>query len=107
MLNNRDIKDKYALALINKFNALQEKIETHTSNDEYEKFIIAHLEATAECIPTKPRTKPRVPLEKLRVSEKRADLKSASKCNRNNPTNINALKIKKAQNELTNAYLKE
>ena len=28
-------------------------------------------------------------------------------CNRRNPTNINAEKLKKVQNELTNVYLKE
>ena len=37
---------------------------------------------------------------------KRADVKTASKCNWKNPTNINALKFK-AQNELANVYLKE
>ena len=39
--------------------------------------------------------------------EKRADMKTASKGNRKNPTNTNALKLKKAQNELANIYLKE
>ena len=34
-------------------------------------------------------------------------MKTASKCNRKNPTNINALKLKKAQNKLANIYLKE
>ena len=34
-------------------------------------------------------------------------MKTASKCNRKNPTNTNALKLKKAQNELANIYLKE
>ena len=34
-------------------------------------------------------------------------METASKCNRSNLTNINALKLKKAQNELTNIYLKE
>ena len=34
-------------------------------------------------------------------------MKTASKCNRKNPTNTNALKLKKAQNELANTYLKE
>ena len=29
------------------------------------------------------------------------------KCNRKDPTNTNALKLKKAQNELANIYLKE
>ena len=34
-------------------------------------------------------------------------MKTASKCYRNNPTNTNALKLKKAQNELAGIYLKE
>ena len=34
-------------------------------------------------------------------------MKTASKCNRRNPTNTNALKFKKAQNELATIYLKE
>ena len=34
-------------------------------------------------------------------------MKTTSKFNRRNPTNINALKLKKAQNELVNVYLKE
>ena len=34
-------------------------------------------------------------------------MKTASKCNRKNPTNTNVLKLKKAQNELANIILKE
>ena len=34
-------------------------------------------------------------------------MKTASKCNRRNPTNTNALKLKKAQKEFANIYLKE
>ena len=106
-LNNRNIRDKYALALRNKFDALQ-KTETHTLNDKYENFVNALLElSAAEGIPTKQRAKPRVPWETLAVRKKCADVKTASKCNRKNPTNINALKLKKAQNELANIYLKE
>ena len=37
-----NIRDKYALALRNKFDALEEKTETHTPNDEYENFVNAH-----------------------------------------------------------------
>ena len=107
LLNNRDIKDKYAFVLRNKFDALQEKTETRTPNDEYENFVNVHLEAAAECIPTKQRAKPRVSWETLAVRKKRTDVKTASKCNRKNPTNTNALKLKKAQNELANIYLKE
>ena len=95
------IRDKYALTLRNKFDALSEKKETHTPNDEYENFVIAHLEAAAECMPTKQRAKPRI------LWKKRADVKTASKCNRKNPTNIIVPKLKKAQNELTNVFLKE
>ena len=102
-----DIRDKYVIALRNKFDALQEKIETRTLNDEYENFVNTHLEAAAEYIPTKQRTKSRVPWETLVVREKHVDVKTATKCNRKNPTNTNALKLKKARNELANINLKE
>ena len=55
----------------------------------------------------KQKAKLRVLWETLTVREKRTDVKTASKCNRKNQTNTNALKLKKAQNELTNMYLKE
>ena len=92
LLNNQDIWDKYVIALRNKFDALLEKTETRTPNDEYENFVNAHLEAAAKYIPTRHRTKSRVPWETLEVKEKHADVKTASKCNRKNP---NALKLKK------------
>ena len=76
-------------------------------NDEYENFVNAHHEATVNCIPTKPRTKYRVPWETLAVREKPADVKTASKCYRKNPRNTNFHKLKKAQNELASIYLKE
>ena len=83
-------------------------LKTPTLNREYENFVNAHLEAAAECIPTKQIVKPRVPWGgALAVRKKRADVKTASTCNRRNPTNINALKLKKAQKELANIYLKE
>ena len=107
LLNNKDIRDEYVIVLRNKFDAQQEKTETHTPNDDYENFVNAHLEAAAKYIPIKHRTKSRVQGEPLAVREKRADMKTASKCNRKNPTNTNALKLKKAQNEFANIYLKE
>ena len=87
LLNNRDIRDKYALELRNRFETLQEKTEKVTPNDEYENFVEAHLEAASKCIPTKPRTKYRVPWETSEVREKRALVKTASKSYRKNPTN--------------------
>ena len=107
LLNNRDIRDKYALELRNRFETLQEKTEKGTSNDEYENFVEAHLEAASKCIPTKPRTKYRVPWETLAVREKRALVKTAFKGYRKNPTNTNARKLEKAQYQLAGIYLKE
>ena len=107
LLNNRDIRDKYALTLRNKFDARQERTETHTLNDEYENFVHSHLETAAEYIPNKQRGKPRVSWETLAANKKCVDAKATSKCNRKNPTNTNALKLKKPQNELANIYLKE
>ena len=107
LLNNRDITDKYTLALRNKYDALQEQKNTHNPNEEYENFVNTQLEVAAEFIPTKQRTKYRVPGETLAVREKRADVKTASKCTRKNPSNTNALKLKKAQKELANICRRE
>ena len=79
LLNNRDIRDKYVLELRNRYETLQERAEKSTPNDEYENFVNAHLEAAAKCIPTKLKTKYRVPWETLAVREKRALVKTASK----------------------------
>ena len=56
---------------------------------------------------SKQRTKYRVPWETLAFREKQEDVKTVSKCNRKKPTHTNALKLKKAQNELANIYVKE
>ena len=95
LLNNKDIRDKYVIALRNKFDALQEKTETHTPNDEYVNFVNAHLEAAPKYIRTKYRTKSRIPWKTLAVKQKRVDVKTAFKYNRRSATNTNALKLKK------------
>ena len=107
LLNNKDVRDKYVLDLRNRFETLQEKTEKSTPNDEYENFVNAHLEAAAKYIPTKIKTKYRVPWETLAVREKRALVKTASKNYRKNPTNTNALKLKTAQYQLAGIYIKE
>ena len=99
LLNNSDINDKYTLILRNIFDALSEISETPTPNDDYEKFV--HTEEATECILTKQRAKPCVQWEILAIGKKHADVKTASLCNRRNPTNTNAQKLKMAQNELT------
>ena len=45
--------------------------------------------------------------KQLAVREKRALVKTASKNNRKNPTNTNALKLKTAQYQLAGVYIKE
>ena len=65
------------------------------------------MRAAAKCIPTKPRTKYRVPWETLAVREKRALVKTASKSYQKKPTNTNAQKLEKGQYQLTGIYLKE
>ena len=102
LLNHRDIRDKYVLKLRNRF-----KTEKGTLNDEYENSVNVHLEVAAKCIPTKLKTKYRIPWEMLAVGEKHAHRKTASKSYQKNPTNTNALKLKKAQNQLAGIYLKE
>ena len=67
LLNNRDIRYKYTLTLRDKFDAIQEISETPTPNNNYEDFVNAYLKASAECIPTNERAKPRVPWETLVV----------------------------------------
>ena len=104
LLNNRDIRDKCVLELSNRFETLQEKTEKGTPNDEYENFVNAHPETAAKCIPTKPRTKYRVPWETLAVRKKRAHVKTASKSYRKNQTNKCP---KKAQYQFAGIYLKE
>ena len=94
LLNNRDIRDKYVLELRNRFETLQEKTEKSTPNDEYENFVNAHLEAAAKCIPTKLKTKYRVPWETLAVREKRALVKTDSKNYKKKPNKHKCLKTK-------------
>ena len=99
--NNIDISNKYMVTVRNKFNTLLKISETLILNDEYENFINAHMEAAAECIPTKPRPKCRVPWETLTVRKKRDNMQTASLCNKRNQTNANAQKLKNAQRDLT------
>ena len=94
LLNNRDIRDKYVLEFRNRFETLQEKTEKSTPNDEYENFVNAHLEAAVKCIPTKLKTKYRVPWETLAVREKRARVKTAPKNYRKKPNKHKCLKTK-------------
>ena len=54
---------------------------------------VPHVEAAAECIPTKLRTKCRVTWESLGVRKKRDSIKIASLLNKRNPTNANLQKL--------------
>ena len=58
-------------------------------------------------IPTKPRTKYRVPWETIAVKEKRVPVITATKSYRKKPINTNARKLEKAQYQLVGIYVKE
>ena len=94
LLNNKDIRDKYVLELRNRFETQQEKTEKSTPNDEYENFVNAHLEAAAKYIPTKIKTKYRVPWETLAVREKRALVKNSLQKLSKKPNKHKCLKTK-------------
>ena len=73
---------------------LQEKTEKSTPNDEYENFVNAHLEAAAKCIPTKHKTKYRVPWETLAVREKPCTSENSLQKLSKNPNKHKCLKTK-------------
>ena len=85
----------------NKFDTLLKSSEKHTPNDEYENFVTTHIEATAKCIPFKPRIKCRVPWKSIIVRKK------TFLCDNRNPTNMIVWKLMIAQEELDKLYLKE
>ncbi len=68
-----------------------------TSN-EYENFVMAHIEAATECIPSKLRTKCRVPQDSMAVREKRDSMKKAP-FHKRNPINANEQKFKNKENK--------
>ena len=107
LISNRDISDKYMIILRNKFNAFLEISKTLTPDEKYENFINAHIETATECMPTKLEAKHRIPLETLMVKKKWDNVKTAFLCNKKNPTNANAQKLKKAQIKQINVYQKE
>ena len=59
-LINWDISNEYSVTVRSKFDSLLETSEIYILNDKSENFVITHMEATAECIPTKPKTKWRI-----------------------------------------------
>ena len=107
LLNNGDISDKYTITQRNKYDALQKISGTLTPNDECKNLVNVHMESSAECIPTKLKARHIVHCETLAVKKKRDNVKTASLCNKRNPTNTNAQKLMKSRTELSNTYLKE
>ena len=77
-----------------------------TPSNEYEDFITAHIQATAECITTKPRLNCRVPWESKTIRGKRDSMKKAFLFNKRSPTNTNVHKLKNTQRKPTQRYQK-
>ena len=105
-LTNNGIRNKYMINVRNNFDSLQRHLK-HTSNEEYENFLNAHIKVLADCLPTKSRSTCQVPWESKAVREKWDNMKKASLLNKRNPTNVNAEKLKKVQREVTDTYQKE
>ena len=79
LLYNRDIGNKYTITVRNKFDDDQEISKALTPNNKHDNFVNAHMEKAAECIPTKLRSKLRVPLETA-VRRKRDNIKTVFLC---------------------------
>ena len=79
----------------NKFGTLQEISKKYTSNSKYENFVTAYIKAAAECIPTNPRAKYKVPYVSIAVREEQNSKKKTSLLYKKT-TNANAQKLKKA-----------
>ena len=84
-----------------------QNLSTQMLRNYNENFVNAHMEAAADSILTKLIKRRRVPWETLTVKKNCDEVKTASLCNRINPTNANAQKQMKVRTELSNTYLKE
>ena len=102
LLNNRDIRDKYVVELRNRFEILPEKTEKDITNDEYENFVNAYIEAAAKCIPTKPRTMGNVSGERKTCTRENSLQKLLKE-----PNKHKCRKLKTAQYQLAGIYIKE
>ena len=83
--------NEYTVNVRNKFDTVQETFESHTPNDNYEKFVTVDKEVATEDIATKP----------IAVREKR-DMKKVYLLTKRNPTNANVQKLKKGLVSLFN-----
>ena len=81
MVLTRDISNKYTITVTN-FKRFRRypKHSHHVTKTRI--FVNTHMEATAECVRTKPRAKHRVPQEALPVRKKQDSMKRASQCQR-------------------------
>ena len=102
-LKNTETIQKYAIALKNRFQALQEK-EQPTNNSSYKNFVLAHKEAAEQHIPKKEKIKKKAPWENEDIIEKRKIVKALAKIKNKIPTRLNKKRHQNAQKELEKAY---
>ena len=103
-LKNTDIRDKYTIAVKNRYESLLAEHEEPTPCMKYASFISAHDKAAAECIPMKPKSKRRVPWETEAVLKKRANVKALGKTKNERHTKENVSKFKQSLTELSELY---
>ena len=72
ILENKNIQNQFALAVKNRYEALQ--TENTSCNEAYENFVKSYNEATKSLIPTKEKKKQNIPWENETIRNKREEI---------------------------------
>jgi exonuclease III len=106
-LRDENTRNLFRISLNNRFATLQEADAESTTNSAYQNFEHACAHAAEETLPSKEKSKHRVPWETDDVIQKRADLKKAAKLKNLNPCRANRHLHRTAQADLKEAYENE
>ena len=101
------LKDRFCLALSNRYEALLSETESPSTDEKYSAFVAAHNEVANENVPLKTKIKYRAPWDNDKISQERANLKDTAKIKNRNPTWRNISKFNEAKEKLDAAYKQE
>ena len=101
---NPDIRNNFVTQVSNRFNALQDSVQTKSTNTTFNHFQMACKETAAKTIPPKPKVKKRKPWENEQICQKRKDLRNAAQLRESQPTPENISHFNDAHLELKIAY---
>jgi hypothetical protein len=79
---DENIRNRYSIAVRNRFEALQQNDEHPNADSTYNNFVSAHKNAAEIVIPLKPKLKRKIPWETENISKKREYLQKAA-CRKN------------------------